>query len=107
MSLYRFKSQETADLVMLQVHGERILSALGKDLTKGVIRPPEIPQCIELLRSVAAREAEEHQRLKQTALDNGDPPPNLDPVSFASRTVPFVDMLQRCEGAGVDVVWGV
>ena len=31
MSLYRFKSRETGDLVMLKPHGQRILEILGKD----------------------------------------------------------------------------
>ena len=31
MSLYRFKSRETGDLVMLQPTGKRILDILGKD----------------------------------------------------------------------------
>ena len=43
MSLYRFKSRETSDLVMLQPHGQRILEALGKDPdAPGIIQPAEM-----------------------------------------------------------------
>jgi hypothetical protein len=52
-------------------------------------------------------EAVEQQRLKDEAQANGDVAPEFDPVSFKLRIVPFVEMLQRCEEAKVDVVWGV
>ena len=43
MALYRFKSRETGDLVMLQPHGQRILEILGKDpQAPGIIRPEEM-----------------------------------------------------------------
>jgi hypothetical protein len=107
MSLYRFKSRETGDLVMLQPHGRRILEVLGKDLSSGVIQPTEMTEAIGKLKEAAALEAVEQQRLKDEAQANGDVAPEFDPVSFKLRIVPFVEMLQRCEEAKVDVVWGV
>ncbi|MFN3496635.1 MAG: DUF1840 family protein, partial [Hydrogenophaga sp.] len=31
MSVYRFKSRETGDLVMLEPHGKRLLEIIGKE----------------------------------------------------------------------------
>ena len=107
MSLYRFKSRETGDLVMLQQHGRRILEVLGKDLSSGVIQPGEMPAAVTKLRDAAEQEAADQQRLKEEALAKGDVAPDFDSVTLKLRIVPFVDMLQRCEQAKVDVVWGV
>ena len=35
------------------------------------------------------------------------PPPGLDPVSLRMRSLPSIEMLQRCQQAGVEIVWGV
>lgn len=107
MSLYRFKSRETGDLVMLKAHGQRILEILGKDLVTGVIQPNEMATAAEKLRTAAEEELAEQSRLKEEALIKGEVPPEFDPVSLKLRLVPFLEMLQRCEQADVDVVWGV
>ena len=107
MSLYRFKSRETGDLVMLQPDGKRILEILGKDLASGIIQPSEIPTAVNKLREAAVQEEAEQQRLKREAEANGDVPPEFDSVTLKLRIVPFVEMLQRCEQAKVEVVWGV
>ncbi len=107
MSLYRFKSRETGDLVMLEPHGRHILEVLGKDLSKGVIQPAEMAAAVDKLHEAAAREAADQERQKEEALTKGEPEPEFDPITFKLRIVPFVEMLQRCQQANVDVVWGV
>ncbi|AOW11926.1 hypothetical protein LPB72_02375 [Hydrogenophaga crassostreae] len=107
MSLYRFKSRETGDLVMLQPHGRRILEILDKDLSSGIIQPEEMPAAVAKLRDAADQEAADQQRQKEEALAKGDVAPEFDSVTLKLRIVPFVEMLQRCEQARVDVVWGV
>lgn len=108
MSLYRFKSRETADLVMLEPHGKRILAIIGKDPdAAGVIRPQQMPAAEQALREAVAGEEADHQRQREEAQAKGEPVPQFDPVSLRLRSTPFIEMLQRCEKAGVDVVWGV
>ena len=107
MSLYRFKSRETADVVMLEPHGKRILEILGKDLTTGIIQPAEMTGAIEALRAAAVAEEAEQQRLREEAQANDEVPPEFDTVSLRLRIAPFIEMLQRCEKAEVGVVWGV
>lgn len=107
MSLYRFKSRETADLVMLEPDGRRILETLGKDLASGIIQANEMAAAASTLHEAAeAEERSQKQQLEEARL-NGDPEPTFDSVSFRLRCVPFVEMMQRCEKAEVGIVWGV
>jgi Domain of unknown function (DUF1840) len=49
--LYRFKSQATADLVMLGADAQGALRLIGKDLTpEGVISPDQLPRAIDILQ---------------------------------------------------------
>lgn len=108
MSVYRFKSRETGDLVMLKQHGKRLLEILGKDPSAaGVVMHQQMPAAIQAIRDAIVVEEAEQKRLREEAATQGEPPPEFDQVSLRMRSAPFIEMLQRCEKAGVDVVWGV
>ncbi|MGS5085149.1 DUF1840 domain-containing protein [Hydrogenophaga sp. A37] len=108
MSLYRFKSRETGDLVMLQPTGKRILEVLGKDpAAPGILQPAEYPGAVIALRAAADAEEALHRRLKDEARANGEPEPQFETVSFHMRCVPFIEMMKRCEKADVAIVWGI
>lgn len=108
MSLYRFKSRETGDLVMLEPHGKRILEIIGKDPSAaGVILPQQMPAAEQALHDAVVLEEADQQRQREEAQAKGDPPPEFDSVSLRLRSTPFIEMMQRCEKAGVEVVWGV
>lgn len=108
MSLYRFKSRETGDLVMLEPHGRRILEILGKDPAQpGVIQARQMDAAVQALRAAVVAEEAEHQRLKQEAQARGEVPPEFEPVTLRLRSAPFIEMLQRCQKAEVEIVWGV
>lgn len=107
MSVYRFKSRETGDLVMLKQHGQRMLEILGKSPDgPGIIQPAEMNGAIQAIR--AAVELDDVARQKQKAEETaGNEEGPTDPVSLRMRAAPFIEMLQRCEKAGVEIVWGV
>ncbi|MBL8390147.1 MAG: DUF1840 domain-containing protein [Hydrogenophaga sp.] len=108
MSLFRFKSRETGDLVMLAPSGKRILEILGKDPSvSGIIRPEEMAGAIEALRAAVLAEEASQQRAREEAQAQGEPAPQFDAVSLRMRSAPFIEMLQRCVKADVEVVWGV
>jgi hypothetical protein len=108
MSLYRFKSRETGDLVMLEPDGRRILEIIGKDPSAaGVILPQQMPAAEQALHDAVVLEEADQQRQREEAEAEGEPPPEFDSVSLRLRSTPFIEMLQRCEKAGVGVVWGV
>lgn len=108
MSIFRFKSRETGDLVMLSQHGKHLLEILGKDPSApGIIRPEEMPGAAQALREAAVQEEAEQKRLIAEAQAQGEPLPAFDVVSLRMRTTPFIEMMQRCEKANVEIVWGV
>jgi len=103
--LYRFKSQATADLVMLNDTGEQVLTAMGKALEpKGVITVAQIPAALDALaRAVAESEAVAAPEEDADA----DDARQADTVRLRQRTTPLVAMLKESLAAGKDVVWGV
>jgi Flp pilus assembly CpaE family ATPase len=104
MSVYRFKSRETGDLVMLKQHGQRMLEILSKDPSgPGIIQPAEMSGAVQAIRAAVA-EDEAHRKEEDSLTDEASP---NDTVSLRMRSAPFIEMLQRCEKAGVDIVWGV
>ena len=108
MPLYRFKSRETGDLVMLQPHGQHVLEIIGKDPSlPGILLPSQMPAAAAALRDAVQAEEALQQRQMSEALASGEAPPAFDPVSLRMRCAPFLDMLQRCEKAEVEIVWGV
>jgi hypothetical protein len=62
---------------------------------------------VQALRDAVEHEEAEQKRLKEEAAEKGEVPPEFDVVSLRLRCAPFIEMLQRCEQAGVEIVWGV
>ncbi|MHB8950296.1 MAG: DUF1840 domain-containing protein [Rhodoferax sp.] len=113
--LYKFKSKNTGDVIMLQANGRRVLQIIGKevpeDITttgeKGIILPEQMPAAITALEAAIAREEADQKAAVAEALARHEPAPHFEPVSLRQRSQPFIEMLQRCIEDGSDVVWGV
>jgi hypothetical protein len=113
--LYKFKSKGTGDLIMLQPNGRRVLDIIGKvrhdggdtAADKGIILPEQIPAAIAALTAAVAKEETEQKAALADALAHDQPAPSFDAISLRQRTLPFLEMLRRCEKAGHAVVWGV
>jgi hypothetical protein len=116
--LYKFKSKETSDLIMLEPHARQILSLIGKESgAQGIVLPDEMAMAIqrlhdaiqaeELAKAEAKRLAAEHAKSEDTtdASNSTDEPARH--VSLRQRATPFIDMLKRAQAAHVEVVWGV
>ncbi len=107
--LYRFKSKNLADVVMLEPNGRRVLEVIGKDPgPQGIILPEQMPDAIVALRAAVEQEEREFAEAK-AAFNAGESsePPHGDGVSLRQRTKPFIDMLSFCHQQGDSVVWGV
>ena len=109
--LYKFKSKDTADLIMLEPNGRQILMLIGKNdtesLRQGILQPSDMPAAVAALeQAIAQDEAALQQRLAQAQAE-GQVLPRSDVVSLRQRAVPFIDMLKRCHAAEKDIVWGV
>jgi len=107
--LYRFKSRATADLVMLEASGRRLLDILGKDASgPGILLPAHMPAAVAALQAAVQAEEVERERLAREAQARDEPLPEVaDGVSLRMRAAPFIEMLQHCMREDTEVVWGV
>ncbi len=114
--LFKFKSQITSDLIMLEADGRRLLKImLGDDPVKGIVLSQDMPQVLAKLESAVAQdEALRAQRSqdaqkgkKQDALEVTPPESELDAVRLAQRASPMIKLLKQCVATPTDLVWGV
>lgn len=109
--IYKFKSKVTGDLIMLQANGEAILKIIGKSdpsqLKQGILLPQDMPNAVAALQQAVA--LEEQLRAEQAVLarENGQRPPAAPAVGLRQRSLPFIQMAQRCLDAKKEIVWGV
>ncbi len=97
--LYKFKSENVGDVIMLEANGRRVLEIIGKQPgPKGILLPEQMPAAIQALQAAIAYEEAEHHESGITAGDG---------LSLRQRALPFIDMLQRNHEAGHEIVWGV
>jgi hypothetical protein len=110
--LYKFKSQASSDLIMLEADARRVLKIiLGHDPVKGIVQFEDLPTAIAALASAMAQdESDRKQRADSAqALVTGedDEPVLLNTVSLAQRAAPMLKLLKRCLVEKSDVLWGV
>lgn len=104
--LYKFKSQAAADVIMLSMNGEQMLSIMGKDVApQGIITVAQIPAAIAALEAeIVAHEAD----LARRAANQPSSEDVLgDSVMLRQRAAPLIDLMRCSAAAGKDVVWGV
>ena len=92
--LYKFKSKDAGDVIMLEANGRKVLEIIGKDpAPKGIILPEQMAAAIA------------HEEAHDANAEDGVVPG--DGLGLRQRAVPFIDMLQRNLKSGHEVVWGV
>lgn len=104
--LYKFKSQACADVIMLQLNGEQMLTIVGKSpAPQGIITVDQIPAAIAALEAaIVVHEAAQSRRDANLPLEEDV---EGDSVMLRQRAAPFIDLLRCSAEAGKDVVWGV
>jgi cyclopropane-fatty-acyl-phospholipid synthase len=104
--IYIFKSQASAELIMLQPDAEQLLTLIGKARgAQGIIAVQEIPAAIAALQTaIAAHEEAQACHAENLPLDSGVAEGN---VPLRHRAAPFMDLLTCSAKAGKDVLWGV
>lgn len=106
--LYRFKCKATADVVMLEPNGKRLLEILGKDPQgPGILLLQDMPAAIKAVQDAVFEEECEHEQQKQEALAHDEEQPMPERISLRTRVAPFVEMLNHCMREQCEVVWGV
>jgi len=107
--LYKFKSRATADLIMLEPNGRRMLQIIGKpvDEKQGILLPPDMAAAIAALEAAITREETRQKTAREEAVARGEEPLKAEEVSLRQRVAPFIEMLRRCQKADTEIVWGV
>lgn len=107
--LYKFKSKDTGDVIMLEPNGRHVLEIIGKEPgPKGIILPEQMAPAIAALHAAIAHE----ESSAQAVVDAGDTQPPSEEMRAAAiglrqRAMPFIEMLERNLKDGNSVVWGV
>ena len=101
--LYKFKSKNAGDVIMLEANGKKMLEVIGKDAgPTGILLAAQMPAAVKALQDAIALEESTQQ-----VLDAEGEPAKGDAPGLRQRAMPFIDMLQRNHKANTDVVWGV
>ncbi len=86
--IYKFKSKDAADVVMLGPNGDQLLRILGREPSaRGIIEPADMPAAIATIEQAVVAQ-----------------PPA---VALRQRVWPFLEMLRECHRDGQPIVWGV
>jgi hypothetical protein len=110
--LVTFKSKAAAEVMMYEHHAKRILDLLDKDLKRGIITPEETASAIAKLEAEIA-ECKAHpisdEVLQDVDAHHGDDHEHeqSEPVTFATRAYPLLEMLRAAHRTGNNVMWGV
>ena len=99
--LYKFKSKNAGDVIMLEANGRKVLEVIGKDAgPKGIILAVQMPAAIQALQAAIALEESHDENHDENGV-HGDAP------GLRQRAMPFIDMLNRNHTSGTEVTWGV
>lgn len=99
--LYKFKSKNAGDVIMLEPNGRRVLEIIGKDAgAQGIIQAAEIPAAISALQAAITEE-------ESAPKEDGHAVHQHESVGLRQRAQPFIEMLKQAQSSGDDIVWGV
>ena len=97
--LYRFKSKDMGDLIMLEPHGRQVLEIIGKlPGPKGIILVEQMTAAIEALQAAIIQEEAAH---------HGPAAEPIDGLGLRQRARSFIELLKVNCKDGNYVVWGV
>ncbi len=110
--LYKFKSKNAADVIMLQTHAQHVLQIIGKHSAaqaqpKGILLPEQMPQALQALQAAIDYEDAARQAALDQARADHLPMPHSAEVSLRQRAHPLMEMMRRCHSAADPIIWGV
>ncbi len=105
--LYRFKSQATEDILMMEGNARQLLDIVGKASSKGIITVDELPAAISALENALQQDAvaNRHNHDPFAAEDHADEAERIH-VGLHQRAAPLIHMLKRSLAERRDVIWG-
>jgi cyclopropane-fatty-acyl-phospholipid synthase len=104
--IYKFKSQASADVIMLQINAEQMLTIIGKEPSpQGIVTVEQIPAAIAALESAVAAHGASQSTGNTAATAQVEVAG--DGVMLRQRAAPFIELLRSSAEAGKNVVWGI
>lgn len=104
--LYRFKSQATADLIMLEHDAKRLLTLWGKDpVASGVLLVEHMDAAAAALVAEADREEAAVAQAKAEAEAADEPCPDVPQVAWRARIQPMLQHLKYCQAENAPMRW--
>ena len=104
--LYKFKSGATADLVMLEPAGHRLLEVLGREPSdKGIFESADLPDLMRQLERAIEQEEAMLDEAQRQAQGKGQTLVRPE-VSLRQRLWPMREMMRRSHAQGQPIVWG-
>ena len=108
--LYKIKSKNAADVIMLEPNGRQVLQIIGKDPGRtGIIQPAEMAAAVSALESAITQEEAAKRAAGEARAAEDDDAKNKareEAISLRQRATPFIDLLRRNEKAGTEITWG-
>ena len=104
--LITFKSEADSDVIMFGAVGQNMLNVMGKDAldARGIVTVAQLPAAIAALQS--AIEADRASARRRAGKEEGDDAVPIEAsVSFTTRAVPLLTLLQHAERGKVAVIW--
>lgn len=110
--LYKFKSKACGDVIMLQPHGQQLLSIIGKHRPEdpggaGILLPEQMAQALlDLDQAINAEDQARALALAQAKAD-GMTLPRFEGLALRHRALPLKKMIQRALREDESIVWNV
>lgn len=109
-----FKSQATANLMMLSPHAEALVSRFGKTVSEpGILEVKDMSTALKALHDLEDHEAAlAAARQAGESVDEAEDEPRPvrfqdEPVSLKQRAAPLIRMIEQAQAEGKPIVWGV
>ena len=105
--LYKFKSRATADLLMLESVGHRLLEVLGREPSeRGIFEVADMPVLMQRLEQAIEHEEAVLDEAEREAQAQGKTIRRPE-VTLRQRLWPVREMMRRSHAEGHPIVWGV
>jgi hypothetical protein len=105
--LYRFKSQATQDVVMLEANARQLLDIMGKPGgASGIITVEQIPSALAALEAAVRNEGANQHNHDAFAVEGHAEDAERQHVGLHQRAAPIIHMLRDSQAEGKDVIWG-
>ena len=107
--IYKFKSEVSADIIMMGPDGDKVLRLIGKEpAPRGILEAEAMPAAIAAIeRAIVAAKAVDVEAAEDEDDDRSEREAEAQAVRLQQRAWPLLDMMKRAAAADKDIVWGV